>query len=227
MSINEFINAIHNNDFETVIKYVQNGIELNSITKDNNTILNIAIEYNRFEIITYLVENGSQVNLDPELINRGILSPIVKAVESDNLEITKFLINNGAIIQDIYDDRGYELIDLAAKNGNLEMVKFLESHGADIHTEGLIHSAVCSGSLELIQYLINSGWDVNSKWLYDYQPLHRACADDAKLEIVKYLVEKGAELDSLADFGVLKPIDIARLDHNYDVMNYLKSLESK
>lgn len=86
-----------------IVKYlISQGVKPNarSIRLGGNTDLSLAAYYNHFEIVKYLVAQGASIN--------GISgwpqgSPLVWAIEGDNLEIVKFLVKNGASVNDKYD----------------------------------------------------------------------------------------------------------------------------
>lgn len=63
-----------------------------------------------------------------------------------------------------------------------------------------LHVAAKKGYFGIVEYLVHKGIDVNTKGdIFDDSPL-RVAAGEGDLEIVKYLIEIGAELDvSLAN----------------------------
>lgn len=51
--------AVQNNDFYSVKKYINNGYAINIRDKYNNTPLTYAIQNNNYDIITLLLQNGA------------------------------------------------------------------------------------------------------------------------------------------------------------------------
>ena len=92
--------------------------------------------------------------------------------ECNNVEVVKYLIENGA---DIHADGDYVLL-CSSDSGHLEVVKYLIDNGVDIHAWNdlaIIHSAK-NEHIELVKYLIENGADVqtaikHSKILGDFK----------------------------------------------------------
>jgi ankyrin repeat protein len=76
---------------------------------------------------------------------------LIKAAKQGNLEVIKFLIENGANIN-IYDDLAFRV---AAKNGHFEIIKFLVEKGANIHAvdDYPLRWAAKNGHTKVVNYL--------------------------------------------------------------------------
>ncbi|RXG55009.1 putative ankyrin repeat protein [Armadillidium vulgare] len=89
----------------------------------------------------------------------------------------------------------------AAEDGNLEAVKFLvENKGTDDKiycSKSLMHCAVQGNNLEVVKFLVEEkGVSFNSSNLRGVLPIHYA-SERSNLDIVKFLVEKGADFNSI------------------------------
>ena len=87
------------------------------------------------------------------------------ASSSNNTELTKMLINNGANIHNL-GSFGYTALHNAITNNNKELFDFLVEHEADIHTKtshtlSPLHLAAKHGSLEIAQFLLEKGLPVD------------------------------------------------------------------
>lgn len=95
-----------------------------------------------------------------------------------------------------------ELLHTAASSlGMKRMINMgVEKRGWDIHSEYKGHQPIQAaakyGRMKEVKYLLERGANPNARTVQDInQPLHLACSTKGNIEIVKLLVEKGAELE--------------------------------
>ncbi|XP_028395325.1 serine/threonine-protein kinase TNNI3K-like [Dendronephthya gigantea] len=200
-----------------MVKYlVEHGADVNGKGAYAWTVLHYAVNKGEVEMVKYLVEHGADVN------GKGTDSGTVLhyAVNNGEVEIVKYLVEHGADVNGKVA-YGWTVLHDAVTKGTLEIVKYLLEHGADVNGKGtdgvtVLHYAVTKGTLEIVKYLVEHGADVNSKntkgrtvlnyavfasWLEmvnnkntnGWTALHAAVTFD-RFEIVKYLVEKGADV---------------------------------
>jgi len=128
----------------------------------------------KFCLVKYL----NKLGLDLNKIYRSGTSPLFYAFLSENENLVKYLLKNGAYIninnqQQImyYDGFSFESpLFAACKSGNEKLVKYLIEHGADINKENEdgktpLFNACWSGNENLVKYLIELGDDINKKKL--------------------------------------------------------------
>jgi len=139
-------------------------------TKYGDTPLIIAIKTGDEEIVSLLIEKGAIINLK----NNHSNIPINISVKKNNIPITKYLIKKGAKVNPEHDSWNVPLI-LGIRNDNLEMVKLLVENGADINRKESVY-------MKPIKIAVLD-FDFTDKFT------------DQRLEIIKYLVKKGAVLD--------------------------------
>lgn len=90
---------------------------------------------NNLEQVKHLVKKeAADVNAQLTINEHMVLPLIIKTVMDDQTEISKFLIEEGANINNP-DSFGMTCLMWAAYNGNVELVKFLLSKGADTGAE--------------------------------------------------------------------------------------------
>ncbi|XP_044754222.1 putative ankyrin repeat protein RF_0381 [Coccinella septempunctata] len=99
-------------------------------------------------------------------------TPLLVAVSHGYAELTKFLVNKGAPLDDV-----------------------------DINGLGVMHNAVNSGSGELIRFFVGLGLDVNAKDRNGLTPLHRAVILELDENIVNFLIESGADPNAKDENG--------------------------
>lgn len=161
-------------------------------------------------LFTTLIEKPANAVL--ELINTGVNinskdeygdTPLLKAIEAENVHISKLLVDAGA-------------------DANVR--------AADFYKSTLIHLSTSKLNVELVKLLINAGGDVNAKsgpkW---YTPLHLAIVKNKgitpklqknKLNICKLLVDAGADINIKDSYGMI-PLYLALREKNVGVSKML------
>ncbi len=139
---------------------------------------------------------------------RGDLpSRLIEAVENDDLEAAKSLLQQGADVNSRNPENGLTVLMSAACHGNLEMTQLLVDAGADILTADSktgatpLHKACQGGNLEIIKLLLDAGAFIDA-----VTPTmgHSAIMDALWYkwpEIVKLLIERGANLNFDTHYG--------------------------
>ena len=159
--------------------------------KTNWSDLMLAVHGGDIEKVKQLITEGADINY---LINDGYYAynAIIVGVKTENYEIVKLLINNGADIKSTYN--GDTLLMIASGYKNTDIIKILLKHGLDVNAHKKngytpLKAAVGSGSVQVMQILIDNGADVN------YQNGGTAlmfAAMDGNLEKIKVLLKAGA-----------------------------------
>ncbi|MBQ6617721.1 MAG: ankyrin repeat domain-containing protein [Thermoguttaceae bacterium] len=206
--------------------------------------LHFAAKSGNLKLVQWLVEKGAAINNKMEFHMTDPCSVLHSAAESGNLELVKWLVEKGADVN-AKDNREYTVLHSAAESGNLELVKWLMAKGLDENatTEGrtLLHFAAKSGNLELVKWLAEKGLDVNENDAGKKTPLHYAAGcefqyspvhqflffshssyifGNVNLEVVKYLVEKGANVNDKDNLQCI-PLHFAANNGNLEVVKYL------
>ncbi|WP_342224629.1 ankyrin repeat domain-containing protein [Spiroplasma endosymbiont of Asaphidion curtum] len=128
-----FCNKLDNN-VETVKLLLDNGADVNIIIdNDNNTILHLTIWENNFTFAKELLTNQNSKNkINVNAINNYKNTPIMGAIQNNNIEIVKLLLEHGSDIN-AKAENGITPLHLAAQNGYLAIVKLLLANGADVN----------------------------------------------------------------------------------------------
>lgn len=125
-------------------------------------------------IIPKLIEQGARIN---ESDNMG-LSPALLAILNDRLDNLEILMQNGAIVPEMYDEtRGMTLLHWAAEKGKLNLVNLL------LKKESLIDPIDKSGKTPL-----------ESAFL-----LHKDCQNKDHCAIISALIHHGAQLKKITE----------------------------
>jgi|APSaa5957512622_1039677.scaffolds.fasta_scaffold02443_6 ubiquinone/menaquinone biosynthesis C-methylase UbiE len=207
-------------DKQLLSEYVQNDFHaVNQIDELGFTPLMYAAKYGHYDCVEYLTTNHAEVDFKSAIYP---VTPLLLSIRNNHYEITKFLLNREAHVNQTF--YGKSALMIAAENGNAEMVNLLVNHTADLNYsfEGrdVVYYAVQSGNLYLVKYFFTiSKVKINKKDKVGRTLLSYA-ATSSNPGIIRYLIEdKKAKKNTMDKWGN-KPSDYA---WNRDVANYLTS----
>lgn len=162
-----------------------------------------SIKANQFWMVDYCLKSGISIDAPQKYTEET--TPLTAAVELNNLDMVKFLVENGA------DINGKEISPLLAAtyigSRTFDIVKFLIEHGANVNVrnkrgETPLYNAFCnSDGIEMIKFLIKHGANVNAadntdgetpifvapRWIDEGYSQH--------LDKFTYLIEHGADIN--------------------------------
>ena len=131
------------------------------------------------------------------------MNPLEQAIQNDNLNQLRLLLDLGHDINQI-DDQGDTLLHLAVEYNCKKIVELLIANGADVSANGSwgtpLHLAAEQNLPEMVMLLIKHGADINIKNDLLDIPLHAAVEGDSKV-IIGMLVAQGAHLNTKNIFG--------------------------
>ncbi|MDX1924039.1 MAG: ankyrin repeat domain-containing protein, partial [Rickettsiaceae bacterium] len=121
-----------------------------------------------------------------------------------NIDVAKFLIENGADIKEI-DRYGNSLLHNACNKRNIDVAKFLIENGADIkeidrYGNSLLYNACNKRNIDVAKFLIENGADVNERDQYGDSLLSIAVTH-RNLDTARLLVESGADINERDENG--------------------------
>jgi hypothetical protein len=159
---------------------------------------------------------------------RGGFAQIQYYAQEGNLDKIRELIENGADIN-LQDRLGFTALHASCKNGQIEVVRYLLEHGANpnIQSYAAMMSPLDSSIMEGDQYpkivslLIRHGANVKIRAADGDTPLHGAAFSNSLSEIVRLLLEAGADPQALNNSGK-SPIDIANEQGQNEIVTILK-----
>ncbi|XP_025405436.1 ankyrin-1-like isoform X1 [Sipha flava] len=240
--------AACNGNEEMVDILLKNGADLNIPNKDNDLPIHLACLRGAIDVVKLLCSKSSNgSNMDCR--NKNNMLPLHNAILSANEELVKFLLNkyklnvdtdlyqvalrsgNIHIIKILIDKTN----DLVFKNElfwykiisfseSLEVFKLVADHVQPPTSalSGLVEYAIHLGYCDIAQYLLKyiKTW----KDLIDGEgntALHHAiCKND--LELVRSLIEKGANLKHICDSGITL-LQFASRNGNAEIVELLKN----
>lgn len=201
------------------------------------------------DLLTYSALKGDLAKVKQLIEQQGVNvnakyaggTALMLASTEGHLEIVKYLISKGADINAKSDKGWTALMAASGEKGHLDVVKYLISKGADINARNddgrtaLMNAATYSGNLEIVKALVegkggllsvfSKGVDVNAKDDNGETALMGACGN-GHLEIVKYLISKGADINAKAEatrFRGTTALILASMYGHLEVVKYLVS----
>ena len=234
--------AIDNNNLDVLKLLVKRG-------DSKETLIPKAVEQNNIEMVKYLLSIGQDIDAQRFYDGFWVDSPLKVAAENGYIEMAKFLIDEGANLNSaddymFYAYNNYDIAKLLVDNDvfNLntnttreqaiklvqdgkyyEIEKLLSSEDSNnIDGYDELMNAISKGDMKALEKLIKDDTDLNKQ--YDkITPLGLAAARNDK-EMVKFLVEKGADINLEDGYGYT-PLIIAMKYRNIDLAKNIVDLK--
>lgn len=168
--------------------------------------------------VDYLKNNLTHKNLNKK--NKDGQAFIHQAAISNNIAAIKLLIDFGANI-DIYDKNGFSPLKYACYYDNYESAELLMKYKLTLIGYEPMMLAASMNCCNTLRCLIELGGDVNG-YVSDkegYSLIHWA-AQEGHVDVIKLLVERGANPDLLDDSGHT-PLYKAASEGHADIVEYL------
>lgn len=165
------LNSIKKNDIDMVKSAVENGASVNIYENSEQCDTALTLAISKDNIMSYLISMNADVNAQVNV--RGCPganeTPLIKAVEQNNIFAVKTLVENGAAIN-YHDARGMRALDAAVSRGASQIVKYLLlSPGIDVNyniifldNPTVLQLAIKKGNVQTIQALLDAGADRNA-----------------------------------------------------------------
>lgn len=162
------------------------------------TSLHVAIRKGDAKAVESLLSKGAKVNEKEATHGK---SPVYEAVHTQNTKILKLLIDAHADVNE-KDDTGTSPLHLAISYGDDEIVKMLIQAGANVNAknslgETPLYEAMYSPiadvhKIKILKLLLDAKANVNKRFPNRKTPLHVAVSVLANEEILKMLIDAGA-----------------------------------
>lgn len=217
-------------DLKTYEYFIDKGVDISSTDKEGNNILMNAAYDNDIKVVKLLIQKTSNINHQ----NKKGVSALSNAVEGNSKDVVNLLINKGANIN-VKDKNGnnlmyYLLQSYSDKDSQTfkQKMKLLKSekNNLDITQKDgntLYHLAVSKNSISLLKEIASFKQNINAKNKNGYTALQKAIMSAKNTEIIKYLINIGANKKVTTEFNETV-FDLASENEalqNFD-LNFLK-----
>jgi len=168
-------------ELDKVKTLIADGADINQGDTADFTPLHCAIYGNHKQAVTFLIENGADVDAQTA---EGRF-PLIIA----DIEIAELLITKGANVNLRHRLGGHTVLHVAVNlndhKGDIELVKLFLSHGVDVNAKAhsnhvgwegwtAFHVACRNGNKAIVEMLISKGADINAKTDKGHTPMSLA-----------------------------------------------------
>lgn len=178
--------------------------KVDSREDDQWTPLHLAAQNGHLEVVKALLEHGA----DKDALADGHITPLFQAAGNGKLEVVKVLLAHGADPNSETEYKRTPLFMAALEDANVEVIKVLIDAGADINHVSKndltpLHIAATLGFTANVKALLAAKALVNVRDYELWTPLHFAAYSqrDSALEIVRVLIDAGADLSARTNNG--------------------------
>ena len=187
--LDRLLDAVKDNDIQTVRTQIQRGMSVDSSDPDGNTLLMLASREGRPEMVKVLLD----LKASPKHRNSVGDSPLMFAALGGNLDVVRLLVDRGAEI----NQSGWTALHYCAWIGQTEVCKFLLDKGADIDAVSAngttpLMMAVRGGHLATVKLLVWEVAELDTRNQDDATALQWALKGN-HTEIANHLKQAGAK----------------------------------
>ncbi|KAF5700246.1 ankyrin protein 1 [Fusarium globosum] len=198
------IQAISEGDLDIVKLLIENKatIDKREAPPDDGwsrTPMQVAVDWNRPEIVQYLIEKGA----DPDARDSDGIPVIGSAVSGGHTNMVQWLVDAKADVNVIYHEN--KTTPLLEACPHPEIVRILLEHGADINkgnpdSRTALNFAICSNNLATVQVLLEAKTkpDINAATIYEDL---RIVIPNGYIEIVEAMLEAGVDVNNTNENG--------------------------
>lgn len=208
-NISLLLESIKNQNIEKIKELLEQKIDVNEYDYNGVSPLILACYISNKDVIELLLKNNANPNKGIYILDLDSNQyfdysfPLFTAINSNNLDSIKLLIEFGATVNETQID-GFTSLMAAVENENEEIITYLIKNKADVNikrNDGVTAlSLACeSGNLKIVKSLVENKADINIKRNDGFTPLMIAAQFGHK-DIVKFLLQKGANPNSLSNY---------------------------
>lgn len=221
--------AIYKGNIEMLKKMIDAGADVDFGSGDF-TPLGLAVQIGNIEAVKLLLEAGAE--LKANYFNQGawalgeplFFTPLERALENQYYDIAKILIEKG---DDIFlNGQGLPPIVLAFEQGQFELVDMMIARNLNVLTASLIcklmplRYELIPYHGETLKYLVKKIPVFDEPDEQGVTPLFYACSIDNSFELVKILIDRGANVN-FKNSSRMIPIDAAISNKSFDIARLL------
>lgn len=167
-----------------------NGADISKTVPLVGTPLHMAVENGQANAAKQLLQLG----VNPDVLDSGGVSPLMRAVECEQTEIAELLLRHEANVTLKHPETGLPILHKAAARNSVKMLKLVMAHGVDINQltakgTSALHIAVVHGAKDATDLLCNANCNINIQTRAGITPLLAAIKSrqfECALRILKY-----------------------------------------
>ncbi|MFP3016488.1 MAG: ankyrin repeat domain-containing protein [Wolbachia sp.] len=209
----ELLIVVEKEDLGKVKDNIRRGANVNAQSRLGWASVFWAIQKNNLNIVKLLVNNGADINAK----DNESWMPLHWAVQLGSLDVVKYLVERGANINALTAD-GRTSLELAVQKNCVDTIEFLKKAQLDLD-KGLL-TAVQDGDLNKVESLANRGASLDTKDNNDWTLLHFAASSN-KFDIVKFLLDKNANIKAKDVYGNTPLHVAAQYDSKLEIVEFL------
>lgn len=169
----EIYNYIKNGELINIFMLSEKGKKIEEFYYNNEPAVCIAVRYDRFEILKYLIH---EFDCKKTVNKENKRNALHYAVIYYNLNTVQFLLDNGFSANE-KDSEGNTPLHYAVENNLLECVKMMQNQGADLNIvnnkkQNALHLAIKNDNPYIVGFLVKKGANVNQQDNEGNTPLH-------------------------------------------------------
>lgn len=211
--------AVMEGDIKIIKLLYSSGEDINKPGKLGFTALQVACVYELSQVVQYLIDLGSDVNL----AGRGLPPPLYQATDNRNVDIVKILCSQESIELDKCNSYNETALHLACSNQHIEVVDLLVTQGASLTKEDAKGRTPLFGRYGIAEHLaLKTPFVQNEK--YSCMEAFHAAVHAGNVTVVDYLRLKGFSIN-LKDSEGSTAGDIASSSGHNEMIDYLHTWE--
>ena len=151
--------------------------------------LHLAAAYGKIKIMEHLLKAGMNINLK----NFEKLTALDVAIAEKKTKVVKFLLKKGA---KIYKNGYTNIFEAFVKSKDIEFLQWLlDNHYDENLVTDASFEACYYGNLNVLKLFLENGLNVNIREKYSGETLLMRASYKGHTDIVKYLIDKGADIN--------------------------------
>jgi ankyrin repeat protein len=208
------------------VSFAESGTQV-QLPKEVKREFFLALRSGDFKKVEEMIASG-KVPVDYR--NKFNQTPLYYAVDADDAQFAKFLIEHGAKVN-AKDYFGLTPLHEAVVRGSFRVAKVLVENGANVNAKDRygytpLHLTAIYNRPKMALFLIKHGAKVNVKDNYGNTPLHYCATTKGSDAVAKVLLEHGADPTIKNDRGKT-PLQLANESKNFSVARLIASYLEK